>query len=464
MSSLFGLLGTIGEGLAAQQAGLSVTGQNVTNANTPGYVKRTAVLETAPDPSGDGGGVVVQGTARQFNAFTYANVLTETGLQGAADARNSALASAQAIVAPTGGGSVGDAMTAFFSSLQTLSASPSDPSARAGVLAGAAKVAQAFSTTSVGLAQSSSSMLTQAATEVSQVNTQLAQLATLNGQISSAQGEGDDADDLRDTRDALVTTIAGEIGGRVVSDPSGSETLFAAGTALVASNQASTMSVSLDENNALKFTATEPGGSGIDITQGVTSGSLGGIREARDEDVATTSNQLDQLAYTFANAVNAIHEKGYGLDGVSGRPLFAPASSAAGAAAAMAVDPSVLGQPNNVAATANAADLPGGNDLANELAGLADQSLGSSGTPTQQFGAIAGQLGTAVASASSDAQLRADTLTEAQNLNSSASGVSLSEETINLTRYQQAFEAATTVLQTVNTMLQDFMTTMSTAG
>jgi flagellar hook-associated protein 1 FlgK len=355
-------------------------------------------------------------------------------------------------------------MTSFFSSLQTLSASPSDPSARAGVLEGAQKVAQAFSTTSVGLSQSSSSLLAQAETEVGQVNTQLAQLATLNGQIATAQGEGDDADDLRDTRDALVTTIAGEVGASVVGDPSGSETLFAAGMALVTSNQASTISVSLDGSNALKFTATQPGGTGVDITQGVTSGSLGGIREARDQDVATTSNQLDQLAYTFANAVNAIHEKGYGLDGVSGRPLFAPSSSVAGSAAEMAVDPSVAGQPSNVAATANAADLPGGNDLVNELAGLASQSIGSDGTPAQQFGAIAGQLGTAVASASSDAQLRADTLTEAQNLNSSASGVSLSEETINLTRYQQAFEAATTVLQTVNTMLQDFMTTMSTAG
>ena len=42
--------------------------------------------------------------------------------------------------------------------------------------------------------------------------------------------------------------------------------------------------------------------------------------------------------------------------------------------------------------------------------------------------------------------------------------MSLSEETINLTRYQQAFEAETNVLQTVSNMLQNFMTTMNSAG
>ena len=109
--------------------------------------------------------------------------------------------------------------------------------------------------------------------------------------------------------------------------------------------------------------------------------------------------QLDQLAYDFANTVNALHQTGYGLDGVTGRPLFTPPLSVAGAAGAMSVDPSVAGQPSNVAATANAADLPGGNDLVNRLASLSEQPLGSGGTPAQQFGNLAGQLGTATASA-----------------------------------------------------------------
>jgi flagellar hook-associated protein 1 FlgK len=54
-------------------------------------------------------------------------------------------------------------------------------------------------------------------------------------------------------------------------------------------------------------------------------------------------------------------------------------------------------------------------------------------------------------------------VTQAENLNSSASGVSLNEEMVNLTRFQQAFQAATRVLQVTDGLLGDFMTAMSNA-
>jgi flagellar hook-associated protein 1 FlgK len=232
---------------------------------------------------------------------------------------------------------------------------------------------------------------------------------------------------------------------------------------LVSGDHASSLGVTLDPSGAMKFTVNRPGGSSIDVTQGVTDGTLGGLREARDVDIANTASQLDQLAYSFANSVNSVHASGYGLDGVTGRPLFAPPASIAGAAATMAVDPSVAGQPDHVAAAANASDVPGGNDVAVQLAQLAQQPLGAGGPPAQQVSAIGAQLGSAKAAADSDASTRADMLTQAQNMNSSASGVSLNEEMVNLTRFQQAFEAATRVLQVTDQLLGDFMTTMSTA-
>ncbi len=52
-------------------------------------------------------------------------------------------------------------------------------------------------------------------------------------------------------------------------------------------------------------------------------------------------------------------------------------------------------------------------------------------------------------------------MTQAENLNSSASGVSLNEEMINMTRFQQAFQAATRVLQIANDLLGGFMQSMA---
>jgi flagellar hook-associated protein 1 len=460
MSGLFALLGTMQDALSAQQAGLDVTGENITNVNTPGYVERTPVLESDP---GGSGGVDVASIQREYNSFTFGQVLVAQGGQSSSSALSTALDEAQSVVAPQGGTAISDSMNAFFSSLQTLTASPSDPSARSAVLAQATQLAQSFSTTSTGLGQLQSSLLSQAQGVGVKVNQDLTQIAQLNAQIAQTQATGGDSSDLCDERDAAVQDVATQIGARVVSDASGSITLFAGGTVLVSGNQASQISVSQGTSGGIQVAAGPPNGVPTDITSGVTDGTLGGILQGGVQ-IAQTSASLDQLAYALSNQVNSVQESGYGLDGVTGRPLFTPPTQVAGAAMAMAVDPSVAGQPNNIGAAASATDIPGGNDVAVELAQLASQPLGSGGTATQQFAGIASQLGSAASAADADSSTRADMLTQAQNLNSSASGVSLSEEMVNLTRFQQAFEAATRVLQTADSLLGDFMTTMQSTS
>src|SRR5580692_9870463 len=100
MTSLFGLLNIAQNGLAAQTAGLDATGQNVSNVNTPGYSRVTANLETTTTGDTFAGSVQVSGVVRSFNQLTYGNLLSQQGQSGAADARNSALAQTQGIVAP----------------------------------------------------------------------------------------------------------------------------------------------------------------------------------------------------------------------------------------------------------------------------------------------------------------------------------------------------------------------------
>lgn len=460
MSSLFSLLGTMGTALSAQQEALNVTGQNVTNVNTPGYVDQSVVMETdGTGANGDGGvNATVQST---FDAFTYGQVLVQQGLSGAANARSGALNEAQNVVAPQGGDDVGDEMTSFFSSLQALSANPSDSSARSGVLAAAQAVAQSFSTTANGLAQQQASMLTQAQGVATQVNSDLSQIASLNTQIAQNSAAGNQSPDLSDQLDSVVSDVANLVGATVVQSPSGGVTLFGAGVVLVSGSNASSLDVSAGSSGAMQVTVNQPGAAPTDVTSNVTEGTLGGLREARDVDIAQSATQLDQLAYGFANAVNAVQQSGYGLDGVTGRPLFTPPTQVAGAAANMSVDPSVADQPNAIAATANPQDLPGGDDNVLALEQVANQSLGGGGTPSQQYAAITAQIGNAASAASTDATTRSATLTQAQNLNSSASGVSLTEETVNMTQFQQAFEAATQVLNVASDLLGEFISQMS---
>src|SRR5665213_4474674 len=99
MSSLFGLLNVARDGITAQTAGVDITGQNITNANTAGYVRRSAILQG----NASNGGVQYTGVSRSFDQFTFAAVVLEHGKSGAASARSDSLAQLEAVVAPQTG-------------------------------------------------------------------------------------------------------------------------------------------------------------------------------------------------------------------------------------------------------------------------------------------------------------------------------------------------------------------------
>ena len=452
MSSLGALMNLAGDALAAQSAALDVTGHNISNANTPGYVRRMAQLENRPLGQGQSGGVIYTGVLRMVDRFANARVVSESGQKGAADARNHALQGMESFLAPSTGG-IGDSMNAMFGAATDLASQANSPTARATFLARADQVAGAFNAASTGLASRRSDLLGQAGATAGEINTRLTKVADYNQKIAAAQAMGEPATDLRDQRDLLVGEIGDRIGVQAIEEPSGMVTLLSSGSSLVQGGTASSLEATVDPQGALQVNVLRTGGGKVDITSHLDSGQLAGIKEARDSDIPALQKNLDQLAFDFAGAVNAAHTSGVGLDGVGGRPLFGPLASAAGAASALTLDPSVKGQPDHVAAAATAADIPAGNAVALAMAGMATQNLGTGGSPATRFGNLAGQLGTLQNAASGDLALRTDTLAVASSMREQTSGVSVEEEMVNLTRYQNAFTASQRVLKVADELL-----------
>jgi flagellar hook-associated protein 1 FlgK len=441
-----------GDALAAQSAALDITGQNISNANTPGYVRRVAQLENRALGQGQSGGVLYMGPLRMVDRFANARVFAANSMKGAADARSESLQGLEAALAPSTGG-IGDSMSALFSSATDLAQNAKDPTARATFLARAEQVAQSFNDAASGLAQRRQDLLGQAQGAAGEINTRLAKIADMNQKIASAQALGEPATDLRDQRDKLIGEVGERIGVQAVEEPNGMVTLLSSGSSLVSGGSANKVDVALDAQGAMQVTVQTPTGGKSDVTSHVSSGALAGMIEARDKDIPALQQNLDQLAYDFSTAVNAAHTSGVGLDGVGGRPLFSPLAGPSGAAAALAVDASVKGQPDRVAAAASAADLPAGNAIALQMAGLAGQPIGAGGTPAERFGNLGGTLGNLQASAQGDASLRADTAAVAQSMREQSAGVSVEEEMVNMTRYQNAFTAAQRVLKVADDLL-----------
>jgi flagellar hook-associated protein 1 FlgK len=455
--SLFSLLSVARDGLVAQSAGVSTVGQNIANANTPGYVRRGVTLATRPIGGASMGGVEVVGTTRSFDRVSHRRVTEEHGRRGAADARAGTLASVESIVTP-GTGGVGPRVNSFFQSLDSWSGLAGDTSARLGVLQEAAGLAQEISGAAADLDTLRGDLFAQAQGVAGEVSERLGRIASLNTAIAEATGRGESGADLRDQRDQLVLEVGDRLGARAVEDASGQVTLFSAGTVLVEGGRASSVSVDLGPGGSLRVQAQPPGGQATDVTAQVTQGTLGGLREARDVDIPRAQAGLDQFAFDLATAMNSAHSSGFGLDGSTGRPLFTTTATATGAARALALNPALDGHPERLAASATSADLPGGNAIALRLAGMSSRPLGTgSATPAERFGSVAADVGTRRAAADSEAALRADTVLQAENLHESTSGVSMDEEMVNLTRFQRAFEASTRVLRVADELLDNLM-------
>lgn len=458
MAGIGNLLGLARDALNAQAFGLNVTGQNVANANTPGYVRRDAVLETRVAGTITYGGVTAAGIHRSVDSFLDERNYVASSFEEGAKSHDQSLGAIENLFNDTAGTGLSGSLDALFTSFSSLGASPSDPTARTVVLQKADEFAGRLRDTSNQIATLRTDLLTQSQGTASQINETASQIAKLNGQITLTENTGGDAADLKDQRDKLVTDLSGNINAHVFTDGSGKLVIATGGATLVEGDRAATLAVDTHADGSLQINLQRPGGTVLDITSQITGGSLGGIIEARDDDAVAMSQKLDQFAYDLATAVNTQHAAGYGTDGVNGRNLFA-IGGVAGAAATIALDPAMVGHPERLAAASSATSLPGGADNANLLAGLLDKPVtsGNTRTPAEAYSDIVGEIGQRKAASAQDVEVRGAMHEQTKAMRDSVSGVSMDEELVSLSSYQRAYQAASKLLQTADDLLRTLM-------
>src|SRR5690606_23540107 len=84
MAGLTDILYTARDAIAAQSYGLGVTGQNVANVNTPGYVRRRAELSSHPLGDASFGTVVVDGVSRLSDQYVEQRHYAALGMSASA--------------------------------------------------------------------------------------------------------------------------------------------------------------------------------------------------------------------------------------------------------------------------------------------------------------------------------------------------------------------------------------------
>lgn len=438
-------------GLQAGQLGTQVGAQNLANVGTEGYSRKGANIRP------EFGGTEFNLTKRMVEPFVERRLLTARSSSGEASAERLALDPLD-IVFSEGDGSLGNALDAFQAGVQELSARPGDLAVREQVLGRAANVSAAFNNAAAGLDQARADANARVREGVSEVNERLRQIGALGAQINRVEVSGEEASDLRDRRDALVREVAERVPVTVLETDNGGFALMLAGSQALVSSDGKVNELSVTEGSADARIHKMAAGVAVDVTNLVSSGTIGGQVKARDGAMRDAEIKLDRLAHDFANAYNQAHSAGVGLDGVQGRNLFEPLSGYEGAAAALRVSSDVAGNAAAIAAADDAGALPSDNRAALRMAAIASAPIALGGmTVTEALASLTAGAGMAVQSAMHAESFATGALDQVTALRDSMSGVSSDEEMVSMMRYQRAYEASLQVIRIADQMMGELM-------
>jgi flagellar hook-associated protein 1 FlgK len=442
------LLSIGASGINAYSTALAAISENVSNASTTGYTRRTVTIGEVGDaatglnsPMAAFNGATVTSVNRAWNDYQAQTTRTAMGEAGRSDARLTWLTNAQSAM-DDGATGVGQSATAFFAAATTLASNPTSTTDRTAMLSALGQTATAFNTTASGLATTSQGIATAAQSTVQSVNGDLDSLAKVNAALQTTQTGTSAQADLEDQRDSLLDEISGNVGITVTIQQDGSATVSLAqgGTQLVGGNGASKDSARLTlttgDNGTLSVQTVS---NGTATAVGDAGGELGGMVESAGI-VADQRNSLDSLANSFKSAINSFQAAGTDANGATGAALLSGTG-----AADLAVTTS---DPTKIAAASSA----GSNGNLLTLSSL----RGSDGVEAQWTGMTTG-LGQLVSSATSEnsaASARSDAATSARD---ATSGVDLDTEAAELVRYQQAYSGAAKVIQVAQTTMQSIL-------
>ena len=429
------LLSIGASGVRAYSTALAAVGNNVSNADTPGYTRRTVSMT---ENAAGGDQLSTTGTA-QFNGVSTASIgrawddyqaqaaRTAAGEAGQADATNTWLSNAESALNDTGNG-VGQSATAFFNAGDALAGDPGSAGNRQAFLTSLDQTASAFNATASSLADVSSGIDTAAQTTVQTVNATLDQIDKVNTALKTAQAGSSQAADLMDQRDRLLDSLSSEVGINVSLDNNGAATVTFAGSNLqMTGNPGARLAVATGTNGTLAVQAISAG-----KTQAIgdAGGALGGLVTSAST-VADRRAALDKMASDFAGAVNAWQAQGQTTAGAAGAPLLS--GTTAGTIKLSTTDTSAIAVATSGSANGNLLTL-------STLRGANGVEKSWNGMVTDQ-----GQVTAAAKSANTAAASVASSSMDARN---AESGVDLNTEAAEMIRYQQAYNAAAKVIQT----------------
>lgn len=219
MSGLFGTFNIAKRGMFVQQKAIDVTSHNIANANTEGYSRQRAVIETtrpaympslnnSMGPGQSGTGAQITAIERVRDSFMDFQVRNETSTYGKYEARQTFLSEIESIFNEPSDTGISTLLGKFFDSWQQLSKQAQSSNARTVVVQQSAALADELNHTYKQLEELKKNTYDVMKNTVFDVSNILTQINQLNEQIIGVKVAGNMPNDLMDKRDLLLDKLS----------------------------------------------------------------------------------------------------------------------------------------------------------------------------------------------------------------------------------------------------------------
>jgi flagellar hook-associated protein 1 FlgK len=464
MASSFGGINTALTSLYAQRRALDVTGQNIANANTEGYTRQRAEMQSQvgsispamyAKTDGLGTGVAVSDVQRLRDEFLENRGRAEHGKSSYLTSQTAAYNAIEDVFAEPGDTALAAQLHDMWGGWNDVANNPQLTATRSTLLQQSSTVADGLNSAHANLAGQWSVTKTQLSAYAEEVNGTAANVAQLNDSIVKAKASGLTVNELEDRRDLQVMRLAELTGATASARPNGAVDVFVDNSTLV--SEFTTRKLEVGGANRLEDQTSDPvtlrwSDTKTSVKAG---GTMGAVQDTLGVMIPAISDALDSVARNLAEKVNALHSSGFSKDGSTGLDFFTGADGGDITAGNIRV---AITDADKVATGATADSLD--NSIADRMADLGAAVDG----PDREYQGMIGQLGVAAQSAGRRADIQGTVTEQVDASREAQSGVNLDEEMTNLLTYQRGYEAASRVLTTIDSMLDQLINRTGLVG
>ena len=437
-------------GVIAYRAALSTVGENVSNAETEGYTRRTVKLSESAIATSNNfqyrssavfGGVGISTVQRVFDNYRSSYARFANSEAAKANAKATWLDTAEGALDDSAVG-LGTKMTGVFTSVESLSADVSSDTNRRTAMTALGEAMNQFNNTAGALKNAADGLSRVADGTVVQLNADLKQLVQINvGLLRASPGSAGQAL-LLDQRDAVLKSVSGAVGIEVSFEDDGRANVRLLGNGSIKLIDAKesypgVVGVVQASDGRMSFVA-----SGLQTQTVIApqSGALAGLADAAGL-IASRRESLDAIAANFASTINGWNANGVDRNGDPGANLITGST-----ASTLTMATSDLSK----IAAASTGGIANGNALA-----LKDTRNASG--PEMKWSLLVSTHAQSVSQANAEKTATATQRDGALQQLDEITGVDLDVEAAQLLRYQQAYSGSARIIQVAKETLQEIM-------